>query len=402
MKQSFPQLIEELDPAELARQLIRVDTTSPGGTDSKAATLLVDWAQAYGLEADLQTLSGHQANAVVRFKGAGIGPGLLLCGHLDTVPVQQDEWRHDPFGAVVEEGRVYGRGSADMKSGLASMLVSLAALKRAGIRFSGDIVFAAFAGEVADWAGSRHFLATGGMQNIAWMVVGEPTNLDLVVAHRGVLWLKMDVLGRASHGSVPHLGRNAVTKAAGIIQALENFSLDAPPHPLLPPPSITVSMVSSGERPNFIPSRCTLVLDVRTVPGLTSRDVIRSLTEMAQHAGPVDGYGLEFECLLEQPAVETAITEPLITKARVAARKAGLRAAKIRGVGYYSDAAILQPATGVPTLIFGPGDDRVGQQVDEYVAQSALPAASAFLCQLAFEMFGQSPAASASPLAPSP
>ena len=222
MIEVFQTLIDELNPVDLTQRLVLIDTSGPDGKERDAAALLVEWALKHGLEAQLQRLNERQANAVIRLPGNGAASTLLFCGHLDTVPAIPEEWQYPPFDGRVADGRLYGRGAADMKSGLATMLVALAALRESNVQLAGDVLLAAFCGEVSDWKGARHFLDGGGMAGVGWMVVGEPTDLDLVVAHRGVVWLELCVKGRSVHGSVSGLGRNPVAKVASLVRAFQS------------------------------------------------------------------------------------------------------------------------------------------------------------------------------------
>src|SRR5215471_3574886 len=212
--------LDALPLVDLTRELIRIDSTNPPGNDRGIAEHMAARAEDWGLEATLQAAPGGQANVLVRLPGVGQAPTLLLCGHIDTIPTGADVWERAPFRADLAGGRIHGRGASDMKSGLAVMLVALAALKRSGTRLPGDVLLAGMTGEVTDFVGSRHFLATGGMTGVGWLVVGEPTNLDFVVAHRGVLWAEATTYGRSGHGSSVNLGPNAIVSMAELIRRL--------------------------------------------------------------------------------------------------------------------------------------------------------------------------------------
>jgi succinyl-diaminopimelate desuccinylase len=381
-------LIDSTLVVELTRQLIRVNTVNPPGNESGAAQVLARVAAEVGLETTIQQIQAGRSNVVVRLPGSGGAPTLMYCGHIDTVPPGDLPWKHPPFDGAKAGGRVYGRGAADMKGGLAAMLVSLITLRRTKERFPGDILFVAFAGEAVDWLGSRYFLTQRGMDEVGWLVVGEPTNLDIVVGHRGVLWIEAKTIGRAAHGSSKSIAINAIAHMAELIHDLNEWQPAAPNRPLMPPPTSSVNTVSGGTRTNFIAGECTATLDVRTVPGLSDDDVLDSLQELASRvAVRCPDLQAEFRVIESHPPVQTDPAHPLI-QAAVRASTLTFGAPKdVRAVGYYSDAAVLQAATGVPTLLFGPGDESLGHPVNESVAESALMSATDLLTRLPAEVF---------------
>jgi succinyl-diaminopimelate desuccinylase len=383
--------IDEAGLTALARELIRAQSVNPPGNEAAAAEVMARAARDAGLEAMIRPVGEERANAVVRLRGTGTGsaPTLVYCGHLDTVPPGDVPWDRDPFGGEVIDGRIYGRGAADMKGGLAAMLAALMALRGASLQLPGDIVLAALAGEAVDWLGARHFLADGGIDGAGWLVVGEPTNLDLVIGHRGVLWVEATVLGRAAHGSSPATAVNAIAHMAELIRCIDEREPAGPPHPLMPPGSWSVNTIAGGTRTNFIAGTCRATLDVRTVPGQTDLDVIETLRSAAAAAADHrPGLRAEFRVIESHPPVTTDPDHPLIRAASGIVEAATGAPRTVRAVGYYSDAAVLQEQTGVPTLIFGPGDESLGHPVNESVAQSALVAASRFYASLPAELYG--------------
>ncbi|MCW5716056.1 MAG: M20 family metallopeptidase [Bauldia sp.] len=381
--------VDEGTVVGLTRDLVRIDSTNPPGRERAVAELILGRAAEWGIAGELQPIDNDRANAILRLRGSGSGPTLLYCGHLDTVPLGAHPWSVEPFGGERKDDRLYGRGTTDMKGGVASMLVGLAALARSGVELPGDIVFACVAGEEVDCIGSRHFLESGGMAGVDWLVISEPTNLDLVVAHKGALRAEITTQGRAAHGAMPALGVNAILHMTKVIERLGSFALPPRPHPLLSASTLSVNMISGGFRTNVVPDICRIAVDIRTLPGhehpeviaLVQQELDRLGTEIADFSGSV-------RIIDEAAPVATPMAHPLVRTALATATRAYGTAPAIRGVDYFSDASILQPPTGVPTLLVGPGDETLAHQVNESVAVEALVKASRLFATLPMALFG--------------
>ncbi len=368
---------------DLLRRLIRIDSCNPPGREGPVAELLGEWLQAAGLEVELDRFAEGRANVVARWRGSGGEPALLLNGHLDTVPVQREQWRHDPHAAIVEGDVLHGRGSVDMKGGVAAMAMACAALARSGVRLKRDLIFAGTAGEEVDCCGSQR-LAERGLGPVGALVVGEPTRLQVVTAHKGALWLEIATAGRAAHGSMPDQGRNAIAGMAWIIEGLQEYSPDYRPHPLLGLPTVNLGTIHGGTKVNIVADRCVLTADLRSVPGQDHAVLLREVRDLAASAVAAEsGVTAQVRVLADRPPIDTPEREPLVGTALEVAGQALGGSPEPRGVSYFSDASVLTPALGVPTLIFGPGDERLAHQVDEHTTLSSVAAAARFYTALA-------------------
>ncbi len=377
----------------LTQALIRIDSANPPGREQAVAEMLLDVARDWGLEADLQTVAEDRANVIIRLRGNGAAPSLLYCGHLDTVPIGDSAWDVDPFGGTLRDGRIFGRGASDMKSGVASMLAGMAAVKSAGIALPGDVIFAGVAGEEVDCVGSRRFLDAGGMNGVGWLVVSEPTNLDLVIGHKGAFRVEIVSHGRAAHGAMPELGINAILHMTEIIRRLQVLPLPHRSHALLTPPTVSINTISGGFRVNVVPDLCRITVDIRTLPeqdhGRIRRDILALLADL-EASQP--GFRATLSVIGEAAPVATAATDPLVDVAlRSAARVMG-KVPRTRGVNYFSDASVLQPPTDVPTVLFGPGEDELAHQVNESVPVDALVKAAGVFALMPLELFGDAAA----------
>jgi succinyl-diaminopimelate desuccinylase len=361
--------VDRAELVDITQRLVQVDSTNPPGREHNAAMILEGIAQEAGLRVELVTVAEGRSNVTICLPGDGSDPRkLLYCGHLDTVVIGDSPWDHPPFGAAVVEGEIWGRGSVDMKGGIAAMLGALATLNRMGIRRPGDIVLATVVGEEVDCIGSRHLLATGGMADVAWLVVGEPTDLELVTAHKGCLRLRVTACGVAAHASQPELGRNAVLAMTRLLPLLARVDVGGPRHELLSPATSAPTVISGGSAINIVPDRCWVDFDIRTVPGQMDDDLVERFTTAIRHfndAEPDIDVHIDVSC--ERSAVQTPPEAPLVDAFRNVMASVSGRMCSPRGVSFFTDASILQPPTAVPTVLFGPGDTALMHQTNERV-----------------------------------
>jgi succinyl-diaminopimelate desuccinylase len=380
--------IDDATLTDFTQQLIRLDSMNPPGQEQAVADEFARQGRDWGLEVTVEYVVEGRPNVLVRLPGGG-APTLLYCGHLDTVPPGGVPWEHEPLSGDLVGDQLWGRGASDMKSGLTSMLAAMAALRQADVRLPGDLVLAAVVGEEVDCAGSRHYLAQGGMDGVAWLVLSEPTNLDLVVAHRGALWLEATTYGKTAHGSMPHLGTNAIVHMMELVHRVRCWEYPWQPHPLLQPPTLSVNTIAGGVNTNVVPDVCRTTIDIRTLPDQDHGEVLRSLERLADDlTGSVPEFRAEFRVLNDRAPVQTPVDDPLVLAAQAATRIAFRADRPVRGASYYTDASVLQPPTGVPTLIIGPGDDRLAHQPNEFVSVEALVAAARFFTALPLEVYG--------------
>ncbi|MEV5410272.1 M20 family metallopeptidase [Thermopolyspora sp. NPDC052614] len=358
----------------LAQRLIRIDSCNPPGNEAWVARVLAEEADAAGLRVTTDEVAAGRTNVTVRLPGSGADPRTLVyCGHLDTVTVGTTPWTRDPFGAEVVDGLLWGRGSVDMKGGLAAMLSGMIAIRRSGVRLPGDVVLRALVGEEVDCAGAQHLLATGGMAEAAWMVVGEPTGLRAVVAHKGCARLRVVVRGVGAHASRPDVGVNAILKMARVLQELAAVDVSGPPHPLLTGSTSAATMISGGSALNVVPDACTVDFDIRTVPGQDHREIAARFEAVLADAARRDpDFQATVELTYDRAPVTISPDDALVTAVQGAAETVLGRCPEIGGVGFFTDASVLQPPTGVPTVVFGPGDVGLMHQTDERISVSEL------------------------------
>jgi succinyl-diaminopimelate desuccinylase len=348
---------------------------------------VADKLQECGLSTSVVPLAENRANVVGVLKGSGQRPALLYSGHLDTVSLGELPWRSDPLGAEVKNGRVYGRGTADMKAGLAAMVMAGAALARAGLELSGDLVILGTAGEEVNSVGAQVFRDQGGLQGVGAIVIGEPTNLDLVIAHRGALWLEITAIGKAAHGSMPDLGINAIDHMMVFLNRLSDHRFAYQPDPWLRPPTLNLGTIHGGSKTNVVPDKCQATVDLRTLPGQDHQTMLTEFRELASRlAQEIPGFQATVEVIKDTAPVKTPPEAAIVQAALETAQDVWDRPPYIRGAPYLTDASVLAAQPPIPVLIVGPGAEEMAHQMDEYVEIDKVMAAARFYTALALRM----------------
>ncbi|MBN1530233.1 MAG: M20/M25/M40 family metallo-hydrolase [Thermoleophilaceae bacterium] len=350
----------------LVADLVAIDSVNPslvpgGAGEGEIASFVEAWAREAGLEAERLEATAGRPSVIVRGRGSGGGRTLLLCGHLDTVSV---DGMTDPHRPRMEGDRLHGRGSYDMKAGLAAALVAARDAAHAGL--AGDVVVACVADEEHSSLGVqealRHVSADAA-------VVTEPTELEVIVAHKGFVWSEIEVTGRAAHGSRPHLGRDAIVKMGRVLTEIGRLdeSLAAAEHPLVGRGSVHASVIEGGVEMSSYPARCVVGLEHRTLPGTTGADVERQVAALLDRCRAEEPeLDAEHRTLLVREPFEVDPGADVVGAVRSAAAEATGTEPGVAGASYWADAAFIA-AAGIPTVMFGPGGEGA-HAVEEWVS----------------------------------
>lgn len=371
------------DARALARALVRIDSRNPGLVDGgpgegAAAAFLAGVLDEWGFRVELQDTAPGRPNVVARI-GDPAGGTLMFNGHLDVVGTTG--MVHEPFDAEERDGRLYGRGSADMKGGVAAMCAAAALADERGLR--SEIVIAAVTDE--EWAslGTLALVASGIRADAA--VVTEPTTLAIMPAHRGFAWADVEVRGRAAHGSRYDIGIDAVRYAGLLLAELDRLDTDVLPtrkHPLLGRGSLHASTIAGGTGMSTYPERCILQVERRTIPGEgaeTFRHELEAACARVRRAKP--DFDAAVRIALSQPPSDVATDARVVQHLHAALEAEGV-SARVEGMSAWTDAALLNDA-GIPAICFGPGDISLAHAAEEWVPLAEIDTATAVLTRMA-------------------
>lgn len=340
------------DLIELTRSLVAIDSVNPslvegGAGEGAIARFVADWASAAALESEIVEATPGRPSVIVRARGTGGGRSLLLCAHLDTVGL---EGVTDPLEARVDGDRLYGRGAYDMKSGLASVLLACREARALGL--AGDVIVAAVADEEHASIGVQEALRS---LHADAAIVTEPTELELTVAHKGFVWIEIEVTGVAAHGSRPGLGVDAILKMGPILSGLAELEqrLAGRLHPTLGPGSLHASLIEGGRELSTYPDRCVLALERRTLPGEQGDAIEREIDELLDRCRAADPeLVVERRTLLVRDPFEVDVAAEIVQTVLAAATAELGRVPPIVSVPYWADSAFIA-AAGIPTVLFG-------------------------------------------------
>jgi len=361
---------------EFTRELVRIPSVydpDRGLSEAPAAELVEAQMRAFGWEPRVDVVDEGRPNVIATIDGDRAGRTLLFEGHTDVVTEgDHANWTVDPFGGELRDGKIWGRGSADMKSGVAAMLFATDALVRAG-SFPGRIVVAALVDEEGMMRGVRDFVAKGHAAGIDGAICCEPEGGEICHVAKGALRLRIDLHGRMAHGAMPFEGRNPNRAAAGVIAALTELEgrLQAlhGVHEHLGMTWVTPTVMRGGvpAQMNVLPANASLWVDVRTIPTVDHEILIDDVRDLARGAAAAFDVGASVEVIDNRPPVEVDEGNPLVRALWDAHAAVATTPPTLGGVPGTTDGTMLTTLGGVPSVVYGPGGKWIAHQADEFV-----------------------------------
>lgn len=378
------------EATRLLQGLVALPSVNPMGRDLPAdlthehrvTGYLENFFRGLGVPCERQPIAPGRDNIVARFESTGARQTILFEAHQDTVPV--DGMTIDPFGARIENNRLYGRGACDIKGGMAAMLATFARVVKEKPRGAANLMMACTVDEEHTFLGVQELVRRGVKADYA--VVAEPTLLDIVHAHKGVARWKLMTGGRSCHSSSPELGINAIYRMGKVLTLIERYAEElrgSRSDPLLGPPTISVGRIEGGVSVNTVPDKCSIEIDRRIIPGENPEETPRHLARFLEKEGldvSVEMTPLWINCPALRPAGSEALVERLGS-----AIDAVRGQHKVHPVPYGTDASTIAGG-GVPAVVFGPGDIGQAHTCDEWIDLGQLEAASEILYKLALAM----------------
>lgn len=344
----------------LARKLIKFETINPPGNEKEIARYIGNLLAENGFKVKYIPFEKNRIHVIAEKACSGEIPPVVFTGHFDTVPLGASKWSVNPFGGEVEGGKLYGRGSSDMKGGLAAMIIA-AILTCEKNPPNGGVRLILTSGEELGCQGAKHLVETyKELGRARGIIVGEPTANIPSIGHKGGLYLNLETTGITAHSSMPHLGDNAIYKVARAISKIEKFDFGVEKDPLLGFPTINVGIVNGGMNLNSVPDHASFTIDARTTAKVDHQKLLKRLAKVL-------GDEVSIETLVNLKAVSSNESDPFVQLVYSACEIAKGTEGFPKSMPYLTDGSVLQAAYGgVPTVILGPGQPEMAHQTDEF------------------------------------
>jgi succinyl-diaminopimelate desuccinylase len=346
---------------DILRNLVLIPTENPPGKTNKIIEYLITeiFQESEGFKNEIITYKKRDIELSNLISKIGSGKEkIILSGHFDVVPVgDTKKWKYPPFSAEIVEGKLFGRGSSDMKGGL-TMLIGVMMKLKENPEFleKYTLVFVGSADEEAGMTGAYLCARKGIMENATMLIVGEPTNLNVGIAEKGLLWVSIEVNGKTTHSSTPHLGINSIEGTLKLIPYLYDC-LDDKENKVLGKSTVNVAKIKGGDLINVVPDKTTLEVDYRLIPDQNLEILTKKLKSI-----DISPYNLEIKITHTLPALQTNSKHPFIQNLLEFSKT------NVIGLPYATDAAVLlQSKNPIPFVIYGPGDPTVIHKEDEYI-----------------------------------
>lgn len=365
----------EEEVVKLTQDLVRIPSHKDvENREKEVAEYIYNFCINNGLEVEYQEVDGPRKNVIAYLKGNGTGKTLMFNGHMDTVPPYN--MVIEPFSAEIKDGYIWGRGTSDMKGPIASMLIAMLAIKKSKFKMKGNIVFAGVLGEEEQSDGTEALVKSGIKADGA--IVGEPSNYEYAIGHRGLEWIEIKIRGKAAHGGVPHLGINAISKAAKLITRIEERlipKLGGRYNEYMGPSILNFGRIEGGSQPSTVADWCSIQIDRRYIPGESVESVFNELQELIDELkledSQFDAELIRMEnnfLTLDHLYLMTPPEDPIVLATKNAIRKVINREPEITRRRGWTDAALLSHFGNIPTVITGPGDIAYSHTKDERIS----------------------------------
>lgn len=368
---------------EFTRALVRIPSVNrEGEREAEAAALVVELMRDWGWSPMVEDVAPGRPNVTCVVEGGPDGPTLMFEGHTDVVTEgDATAWTYDPFGAELLDGRIYGRGSADMKSGLAAMLFATRAVQLAG-PFPGRILLGALCDEEEMMTGVKHFVANGGCEGVDGVIVCEPEDGEICAVSKGAIRLRIDAVGRMAHGAMPEKGANPLSALVELCSELAvlqaELQAEHGEHEHLGEIYITPTLLRGGdiEQLNVIPAEAQLGVDVRTIPALDHDLLLDRIDRLVAAIASRHSLNLDMTVVDDRPSTDTPESAVVVQALVAAHEQVTGKAAVFGGVPGSTDGTILWRDGKLDTVVYGPGGKWIAHQVDEFVEVSAISEAA--------------------------
>ncbi|GCF95713.1 peptidase M20 [Enterococcus florum] len=381
--------IDEEEVLALVKQLVGIQSFPPDFNERDVAVAVAEKFEEYDIPAFIDDLGNNRGNLRAAV-GTGTRRHLMLCGHFDTVPPLSEGWLSDPFEAEIRKGRMYGRGTCDMKGGVAALVLSMCYLQKAGIVLNGTLSFLGTAGEETELDGALAFMDEHGVDDISGILIAEASNKEVYVTQMGTYWVELESKGISAHPGVSWQGVNALLNTIKFIEKFRHYDFGVAEHPLLGKPTLNITTMHAGEISNALPVNCKSTIDIRTTPGVDHDEITAAIEKIIKELETEeDTFNLTYRVRFNHPSTETALDDPLCLAAFEASKAVFSKEVKAAGTFFGTDACVMKKSDGTfpPLIIYGPGDPTNNHKVNEFVEISDLLDSIRFYLALILEYF---------------
>jgi succinyl-diaminopimelate desuccinylase len=358
---------EKKELNELLQRLIQIKSVNPPGNEDGIANFIKEFLLKNDIPSKLIPLEEGRSSVLAKIEGKE-ERNITLCGHLDTVRAIEEDWSKPPLQGIIEEGKMYGRGTSDMKGGVAAIIYTLILLKRRGITPHKKVQLALTADEEWGYRGAKTLVDQGFFDQTDFLIITEPTNLQVAVGEKGEVWIKAKFYGKSAHGSTPELGVNTVIPGSKfVLEVSEEYKKLFNQDPLWGNNSINIGQFHGGVQVNVVPNYSEVQLDFRVISEEDKKRVLELVRKKGQDIGEEFGVQFKEEIFNYHPSIFTSLDNLYIQKFM---QVAGVKEATI--VKYCTDGGTIIPEKKIPFIIFGPGDIAQAHQNDEYIELESL------------------------------
>jgi succinyl-diaminopimelate desuccinylase len=358
--------MKTIDPRALTRELLAFNTINPPGMERACARHLGCLLEEAGFRVAYHEFAESRTSLVATIGGNGTKPPICFTGHIDVVPLGAAKWTRDPFAGETAGDRLFGRGSTDMKSGIAAFVAAAVELA-SHLRTGPGLVLVITAGEEIGCEGAKYLADHHLLERAGAIVVAEPTANYPYVGHKGLAWFEIETHGVTAHGSMPEVGDNAIVKMARVIGDLERFAFPVDSHAVMGKPTLNVGTIRGGLNTNSVPDEARITVDTRSVPGIDHGHVCKSLQAL------VAPYGASVRQIVDTPALYTEPANEWVQGVFEACTPFLDARPTPRTITFSTDGADLKRAFGgPPAVILGPGEPTLAHQTDEWCSINKL------------------------------
>lgn len=353
---------------DLLLDVLKIDSVL--GNETKVAEVLKKYFAKYGVYSQLLNFDLNRDQLIATIDSGRNGKTLALCGHMDVVRTGTDMWLYPPFAATVTDGRIYGRGTSDMKSGLVAMAIAFVRFAQRIDSFNGKLQFIATVGEESNSLGAAKLISDGSLEQIDAMIIGEPTSNQLCLSHKGALWFKVTTSGKMSHGSMPELGINAIERMLKLIPKLKNLLNEMIEYDdILGETTWSINRMEGGESTNIVPDFCYVEIDMRILPNQDIEHLRQKIKNTIEEDFAKElGFACKFDVLNEKTPLSTNKSDDFVElTSNVLTQYTGMETKPV-GLSIYTDAsALIKDKYRYPIIVMGPGETKLAHTTNESV-----------------------------------